>query len=215
VIVEPVKSSLGSQVATAVIFIAIVGGIVLAARHASQPPPEDEDTGIAATPEPPGPVPNPLTPESARSARELHAALAAKFGKNARGQAFFTLVDYDGHPDRLHLSFPLDESDVVAPTAKASGLKRVRDVLAAVRGTRMHWTWVLLTATAPARDELGGVSETTVIRIQVLRNRLNDIDWARFTGNDVQGIAEQFWLHPDLSQPVPAETPAATRPAAQ
>jgi hypothetical protein len=79
----------------------------------------------------------------------------------------------------------------------------------------MHWTWVLLTATAPARDELGGQSEATVLRIQVLRNRLNDIDWDRFTGDDVQRISEQFWLHPDLSQPVPPETPAATRPVAQ
>ena len=208
---EPVKSSLGSQIATAIVFSAIVGGIVFAARHAAQTPPEDPDAEVASQ-DPPGPPPNPLTVESARSAKELYAALLAKFGTNARGHAFVTLVDYDRYSDRLHVSFPLDEPYVAAPTAKASGLKRVRDILETVRGTRMQWRWILVTATAPARDKDGTMTETTVIRTQLLRGQLAALDWSRFTGDDVKSIAEQFWLHPDLSQPIPPEA-AATQPA--
>jgi hypothetical protein len=211
--VEPVKSSLGSQIATAVVFSAIVGGIVFAARHAAQSPQEDSEAEVASE-DPPGAPPTPLTVESARSAKELYAALLAKFGTNGRGHGFVSLVDYDKYSDRLQVSFPLDEPYVAAPTARASGLKRVRDLLETVRGTRMHWNWILVTATAPARDKDGTMTETTVIRTQVLRGQLAALDWGKFTGDDVKSIAEQFWVHPDLSQPIPAEA-AATQPAPQ
>ena len=209
---EPVKGSFGSQVVTAIVFTAIVSGIVLAAKLASNAPADDADESAGLAGEPvTGPPPSPLTPETARNARELHAALLARFGNNSRGQTFISHVDYDAYADRLHVSFPLDESDVTTPTARAAGLKRVRDVLEAIRGTKLHWSWVLVTGTAPARDGEGVLADTTVLRVQVARERLAVLQWDRFAGDDVPGIAEQLWFHPDLSKPPPAD--ATSRPA--
>ena len=215
---DPVKSSLGSQVVTAIVFCAIVTGIVAAARFASKAPADEADADPAvAAQEPPvkSPAPNPLTPETARNARELHAALLTRFGNNWRGQTFITHVEYDAYADRLHVSFPLDESDVTTPTARAAGLKRVRDILEAIRGTKFRWAWVLVTGTAPARDADGVLSDTTVIRLQIAREKLTGLEWDRFRGEDVPGIAEQVWYHPDLARPLPPEPtsqPAATAP---
>jgi hypothetical protein len=198
------SGSFSPHVASAVAFTVIVSGIVLAARFASQAPVEagegevDPETGLVT--EPKGPLPDPLTPATARSARELNAALLKRFGTNGRGMAFVTVVDYDPHPDRLHISFPLDELDAEAPTARTTGLKKARDLLASLRGGQMRWTWVLLTGTAPLREESGKVSEATVMRMQFSREWLDRADPDRLGPDDLKGAAEQFWLHPELRQ---------------
>lgn len=200
--VDEPRRSFVPQVITAVVFTAIATGIVVAARMAAEAPVEaDVAAGEAGAADvPTGPAPNPLTPATARSPRELNAALLKHFGTNRRGMSFVTVVDYDAHADRLHISFALDEATIAAPSARAGGLRKAAEVLAALRGNSMKWTWALLTATAPAPDESGEPGETTVLRVLVARDRLRSIDWDQSGADKVQSAAEQFWLHPDLGK---------------
>jgi hypothetical protein len=141
-----------------------------------------------------------LTPKTARNARELHTALREHFGNNARGESCITYVDYDRHPDRLHITFALDDADPAAKAARPAALKRIRDLLEAVHDGNMMWTWVLVTGTAATNDRSGAVSESMVIRAQFSRDKLAKVDWPHAAGDEVPRLAEHYWLCLDLQK---------------
>lgn len=193
------KSGLRAQVVAAAVFVVFALGLIFFARSfrtAADAALMQEVDGV--------PPPTParlafLTPQSATNAPELLAALLKEFGTNARGMSCITFVDYDHHPDRLHITFALD-TELTAPSARAAALGRIRDILRAIHAGEMRWTWVLVTGTAPTADKNGGMSEATVIRTQFLRERLNRLDWKKLSADDVQNAAEQYWVNLDLRQ---------------
>jgi hypothetical protein len=210
------RSGLRAQIVATAVFTVFAVGLIVFARSLRSAADEALalDADEAQQPAPPR-RPGPLTPKTATTARQMHAALLTAFGNNARDMTCVTYVDYDRHPDRLHICFALDDADITAPSARVAGLARMRDILHAVYDGDMPWTWVLVTATAPVRDKNGGFSESTVIRAQFARDRLRRVDWDKFTAQDVQSAAEQFWLHLDLALHSPAAptTAPTTAPA--
>ena len=193
-------SSLRTQILAAAVFVTFAAALVVYARAFRA----SADAALAGDPvDAPQPLPPlrvPLTPKTARNARELHAALLRAFGENSRGLSCVTYVDYDPHPDRLHITFALDDADPAAPGARPAALRRVRDLLEAVHDGDMPWTWVLVTGTAPVLDKAGATAESTVVRAQFRRDRLRRVDWPITAPDQVEPLAEQFWTHLDLAR---------------
>ena len=198
--VELPKSDLRAQIVAAGVFLAFAVGIVVFARSFRGAADEALASEFEQTPPPTPARLAVLTPQTAMNAAELRAALEKVFGKNARGVSSITFVDYDQHPDRLHITFALDARDLSAPGGRPAAHKRIREIVEAVYPGQMPWTWVMLTGTTAARDREGGVSESTVIRVQFLRDRLRRLDWKKVTAEEVRAAAEQHWAHLDLKQ---------------
>lgn len=209
------RSSLRAQAIATAVFVAVAMGLMMYARAFRG----TAERALAAEPiEPDGPPRPPgfvLTVKSAATARELQAALLQTFGNNARAMSCVTFVDYDAHPDRLHIAFALDDADATRAAAKDGALRRMRDLLEAVGDGEMRWSWVLVTGTARVPDRFDAVSESTVVRAQFSRERLRQVDWSRFTGDDVPALAAQFWTSADFGRdgaPLTPELPPATQP---
>ena len=186
----------------AAVFVAFAAGLI-AYAHAFRSVAADAASGEPAeaeAPLPPLPPGVDLTPKTARNARELMTALSRRFGDNARGMPLITFVDYDRHPDRLHVAIALDHADPAAPGARAAALKRIHDMLESIRDGQMPWTWVMITATSGVRDRADTPSESTVIRAQFSRNKLRKLDWPRAGGDEVARLADQDWLCLDLQK---------------
>ena len=197
------ESSLRAQVAAAAVFVVFAVGLIFVSRqfHASADEAfSGEEAAARATPPSTRPAGVPLTPRTATNARELHQALETAFGKNARGVSFITYVDYDPHPDRLHITFALDDADPKRPGSERAALTRMGQILGAIHDGQMKWTWVLLTGTAQARDYKGAVDESTVIRAQFSRDRLRRPDWAKIRFEKLPKSAEQYWTYADLAR---------------
>ena len=194
------KSDLRAQIVAAAVFVAFAVGIMVFARSFRSAADAALSQDVDDVPPPTPARLAALTPQSAVNAVELRAALVKAFGNNARGIPCITYVDYDRHPDRLHITFALDARDLAAPGARPAALRRVREIVEAVRDGQMSWTWVMVTGTTAVRDKGGGVSESTVIRVQFLRDRLRRLDWKTATADDVRAAAEQHWMHLDLRQ---------------
>jgi hypothetical protein len=205
------QSSLRTQIVAAAVFVAFAIALVVYARAFRASADAALAGDVAEEPPPLPPLRVPLTPRSARNARELHAALLRAFGDNPRGSSRVTYVDYDPHPDRVHITFALDQADPADPAARPAALRRVRDLLEAVHDGDMPWTWVLVTGTAPVVDKAGNTAESTVIRAQFRRDRLRKVDWPNTTADHVEPLAEQFWTHIDLGpRPLPTTSPTTS-----
>ena len=196
------KSGVAAQIVAAVVFVAFATGLIVYARAFRTVADEAAagESAEAEAPLPPLPPGVELTPRTARDAHELFTALSRRFGDNARGVPLVTYVDYDRHPDRLHIAFALDHADPAAPGSRAASLKRVRDLLECVHDGEMPWTWVLITGTSGVRDKSDTLDESTVIRFQFAREKLRTLDWPRVTGDDLPPHAEQSWLCLDLQK---------------
>ena len=186
----------------AAVFVAFAAGLI-AYAHAFRSVADDAaagESGEAEAPLPPLPPGVELTPKTARNARELMTALSRRFGDNARGMPLVTFVDYDRHPDRLHVAIALDHPDPAAPGARPAALKRFHDVLESIRDGEMPWTWVLITATSGVRDKADAPSESTVMRAQFSRDKLRRLDWSHAGGDEIARLADQYWLCLDLQK---------------
>jgi hypothetical protein len=146
----------------------------------------------------------------------LHEALRKKLGTNARGLSRVASVDYDGWPDRLVVVFALDHNPMTMTAAQAAEVRPMLDVLRAAHAGGLHWRWVMLCGTAPL-DTNGSVSETTVVRAQFAREKLDRADWDHLRADALPALAESFSVEPELADlrpapPRPAETKPATQP---
>ena len=171
------------------------------------------DGGAEAQADPGGP---PGTPTRAR-VKQLHEALRKKFGTNARGLSRVASVDYDGWPDRLVVVFALDHNPLTMSPAQAAALRPMRDVLEAVHAAGLRWGWVLLCGTAPLEGPNREVAETTVVRAQFARAKLDAVKWGTLEFVAVPRLADSFVVEPELAalrpEPKPAATGPVTRPA--
>ena len=145
--------------------------------------------------------------------KQLHEALRKKLGTNARGLSRVASVDYDGWPDRLVVVFALDHNPMTMTPAQAVEVKPMLDVLRSVHAGGLHWRWVMLCGTAPL-DTNGAISETTVVRAQFAREKLDRADWTRLQPDALPGLAESFTVEPELGdlRPAAPKTPD-TKPA--
>ena len=194
--------------AAAVILLAGLGYVMVAAYAHSFGPAAEALSGAAEpTTSPGGPAGAPTREQVAR----LHDALRKQLGTNARGLPRVTHLDYDGWPDRLHVVLALDHNPLTMTPAQAAELRPLVDVLRAVHAAGLHWRWVLVSATAPAQVAPGHVTETTVVRASIARDKLDTLDWRTATTEEVAALAEQFTVDDSLAG-VRKETPA--RPAA-
>jgi hypothetical protein len=129
----------------------------------------------------------------------LHDSLRKQFGVNARGLPRVAHVDYDGWPDRLHVIFALDHVPGTMTTAQASELRPLLDVLQAVHAGGLRWRWILITGTAPIEGRSGRVTESTAVRAQFAREKLDRVDWSRVKVAELEAMAEQFAVDPALA----------------
>ena len=170
---------------------------------------------------PPGPAGAPTREQVAR----LHESLRKQFGVNARGIDRVTHLEYDGWPDRMHVVLALDHNPLTMTPTQAAELRPMVDVLRALHAAKLQWRWVLVSTTAPAEVEAGKITEATVVRASVAREKLERLDWNNVTTDDLAAVAEQFTVDdalaqlrkaaPPKPQRRPATTPATTAPAPQ
>lgn len=148
--------------------------------------------------------------------KQLHDSLRKALGTNGRGLSRVASVDYDGWPDRLVVVFALDHNPLTMTAAQAMELRPMHDVLRAVHAGGLQWRWVMLCGTAPVQGPGRQVSETTVVRVQFPREKLDHADWARLKPETLVDLADSFSAEPELADLRPAATQSAqTKPATQ
>lgn len=148
--------------------------------------------------------------------KQLHDSLRKALGSNARGLSRVASVDYDGWPDRLVVVFALDHNPVTMTAAQARELRPMQEVLRAVHAGGLQWRWVMLCGTAPVQGPGQQVAETTVVRVQFPREKLDRADWARLKPETLVDLADSFSAEPELADLRPAAAkPAQTKPATQ
>ena len=199
--------------ATVMVLLAGLGYVMVAAyaHHFSQT--AEALYGGDESNTPSGPPGAPTREQVAR----LHDALRKQFGTNARGLYRVTHLEYDGWPDRMHVVLALDHNPLTMTPTQATELRPLLDVLRAVHAAGLHWSWVLVSATAPAEVEPGKVTEATVVRTSIARDKLDKLDWRDSTTDELVALAEQFSVDDALSQirkAAPAR-PERLRPATQ
>jgi hypothetical protein len=196
--------------AAAMILLAGLGYVMVAAYASHFTREAEAAYGGDESNTPPGPAGAPTREQVAR----LHDALRRQFGTNARGLERVTHLDYDGWPDRMHLVLALDHNPLTMTPAQASELRPLLDVLRALHAAGLHWGCVLVSATAPAQAEPGRVTEATVVRMSITREKLDRLDWRNATTDDLVAAADQFSVDDALAQVRRAmpEKPAAARP---
>jgi hypothetical protein len=144
--------------------------------------------------------------------KQLHDALRKKLGTNARGLSRVASVDYDGWPDRLVVVFALDHNPMTMTPAQAAELRPMRDVLEAVHGAGLTWGWVMLCGTAPLEGPGKEFAETTVVRAQFTRGKLDKVKWGALEAAALPQLADSFTVEPELAVLRPESKPAATKP---
>jgi hypothetical protein len=196
----------------AVVLILLAGlGYVMVAAYARNYPHADalpDDAAATTQPAPNGPPGAPTRADVAR----LHDALRKQFGVNGRGVPRVAHLDYDGWPNRLHVVFALDHAPITMTQAQAMELRPLRDVLEAVHASGLQWGWVLVTGTAPIEGRDRRVTESTALRAQFSREKLDRIDWSRLTAAELEAMADQFAVDPSLAD-VRGPSVATTKPA--
>ena len=191
-------------VATALVLLAGLGYVMVAAyAHSFGPAAEALSAADGPTTAPAGPPGAPTREQVAR----LHDALRKQLGTNARGLYRVSHLDYDGWPDRLHVVLALDHNPPTMTPAQAHELRPLLDVLRAVHAAGLQWRWVLVSATAPAEVEPGRITEATVVRASVAREKLDTLDWRTATTEELIALAEQFTVDDSLAG-VRTESPA-------
>lgn len=182
--------------ATAMVLLAGLGYVMVAAYASHYSREAQAAYGGDESNTPPGPAGAPTREQVGR----LHDALRRQFGTNARGLERVTHLDYDGWPDRMHVVLALDHNPMTMTPTQAGELRPMPDVLRALHAAGLHWRWVLVSATAPARAEPGQVTEATVVRMSIAREKLDKLDWQTATTDDLVAAAEQFSVDDTLAQ---------------
>lgn len=97
-------------------------------------------------------------------------------------------------PDAETLSVVFAANDNVTDSMIKRGLMRdVRNVLQVVAESGYESNAIVITGTFP----IGG-EDVNVIRAVVSVDKLAATDWEAFTMDDVEGVADMWWIHPRM-----------------
>src|SRR3954470_8430718 len=187
----------GMWVKAIVLIVLSATGYLLAAAYARSYMPAQQQLADSDPSAPQGPPP--AGAPTREQVAQLHDALRAKFGSNARGLSRVTHLDYDGWPDRMHVVVALDHNITTMTPQQAVELAPVLDIVRAIRESGLHWRWILVSATAPVEGPGKKFAEESVVRAVISREKLDRADWKNLTAAGLTAMAEQFTVDPSLS----------------
>lgn len=200
---------IGMRVGAVFVLAALGYGMVLAYGWYGQSVAMGDDADAQVAPGgPPG------APERMQ-VKQLQGKLQKALGTNARGLPRVSYVDYEPWPDRLLVVFALDRNLLTMSPAEAVELRPLADVLRLTHAGGLQWKYVLLCGTAPVAGAGGRTSETTVVRALFSREKLDRVDWSRFTAREAEALAEQFAVESDLAELRPGAARPHTQPTTQ